>query len=366
MACALGLVRRGINSTIAEIDPEWRAAGMGLTLLGPTLRALDVIGVADGCAAAGFPQDRADFRNARGELTSVVPFPQVAHERLPAAVCITRPAFHHVLAAAIRAAGVEVRLGVGVDSLRQIDEAVEVVFGDGTTGTYDLAVGADGLHSRVRAVTFDAAPRPRFTGQAVWRTLVPRPAGLDVYQMVYGRRAKVGLVPVSPHDLYVFVVQNVRDATRPPTTDRAQMMSELLDAESEYIDSTRTAILDVPEVAYNPTEAMLVPPPWHRGRIVLVGDAAHTTTPHLAFGAGIAIEDAIVLCELVDSEPKLEQALRRYTEHRYARCRLVVENSVQLSLWEQEPGNPDADPVRLTRESWTELTKPLLPEEARR
>ena len=73
-----------------------------------------------------------------------------------------------------------------------------------------------------------------------------------------------------------------------------------------------------------------------------------------------------MLCELVDSDVPLEEALERYTEYRYERCRLVVENSVQLGAWEQDPGAPDADPVRLTRESWATLLQPLIPEEATR
>jgi naringenin degradation protein FdeE len=351
MAAAIGFARRGFDVTLVEIDPQWRAAGMGLTLLGPTLRALDAVGVADGCAAAGFPQDHADFHDAEGRLTSVVPFPQVADERLPAAVCITRPAFHQVLSQATRDAGVDVRLGVDAGSV--------------DFDAYDLVVGADGLHSKVRELAFEKIPEPRFTGQAVWRTVVPRPPELDVYQMFYGRKAKVGLVPVSQQDLYVFAVQNVADQSRPPREERARMMSERLDADSELIEYTREAILHSPEVTYNPTEAMLVPPPWHRGRVVLIGDAAHTTTPHLAFGAGIAVEDAIVLCELVASDLALDRALERYVRYRYERCRLVVENSVELSLWEQQPDNPDADPVRLTRESWAALVQPLIPEEAK-
>jgi 2-polyprenyl-6-methoxyphenol hydroxylase-like FAD-dependent oxidoreductase len=112
-------------------------------------------------------------------------------------------------------------------------------------------------------------------------------------------------------------------------------------------------------VNYRPTEAMLVPAPWHRGPVVLVGDAAHTTTPHLAFGAGIAVEDSVVLSEVTAGERNRGLALGRYVERRYERCRLVVENSVQLGAWEQDPGNPDADPVRLTRESWGVLREPI-------
>ena len=112
-------------------------------------------------------------------------------------------------------------------------------------------------------------------------------------------------------------------------------MRELLDADGELVDRVRNAIVDPAEVNYRPTEAMLVPAPGHRGPVVLVGDAAHTTTPHLAFGAGIAVEDSVVLSEVAAGEPGRDGALERYVARRYARCRFVVENSVQLGAWGQ-------------------------------
>ncbi len=359
MAAAIAFTRRGADVLLVEIDANWAASGIGLTLLGPTLRVLDELGVADACAQAGFAQDRAEFRNARGELTTVVPFPRVAADRLPPAVCITRPVFHRVLAEQTVDSGAEVRLGVTVAALEASDGAAVVELSDGTIERFDLVVAADGLHSRVRELAFDGVPAPRFTGQAVWRTLVPRPPALDVYQMFYGRTAKFGLVPVSEDSLYIFAVQNVADASRPPRERQAELMREMLDADGELVEAVRGAIADPAEVNYRPTEAMLVPPPWHRGPVVLVGDSAHTTTPHLAFGAGIAVEDSVVLSRLVADERDREGALTRYVGRRYERCRLVVENSVQLGAWEQDPDNPEADPVRLTRESWSVLREPL-------
>ena len=75
---------------------------------------------------------------------------------------------------------------------------------------------------------------------------------------------------------------------------------------------------------------MLLPPPWHRGRAILIGDAAHATTPHLASGAGLAVEDALVLGECLQSDAGLDDALQRFVARRYERCRMVVENSVRL------------------------------------
>jgi 2-polyprenyl-6-methoxyphenol hydroxylase-like FAD-dependent oxidoreductase len=350
MAAAIGLRRLGVDVRVAELEPDWSPSGIGLTLLGPTLRALSALGLADRAIAAGFPLEELRVLNASGEVTGGVDFPRLDGAG-PAAVGITRPAFHRVLTDATLAAGADVRLGVTVRALAQRDDAVDVELTDGTRDPYDLVLGADGLHSHVRGLTLESVPEPRFTRQAVWRTLMTRPTGIDVYHMFYGRRAKVGFVPVSAEHLYMFAVQNVDDASRPVRADRPEILRNLLDADHELIEYGREHVGD-PD--YRPLEWLLVPPPWYRGRVALLGDAVHTTTPHLAFGAAIAIEDAAVLCELLAEHP-VDEALVRYTPRRHDRCRLVVENSVQLGEWERNPGAPDADPVRLTRESWATL-----------
>jgi len=102
-----------------------------------------------------------------------------------------------------------------------------------------------------------------------------------------------------------------------------------------------------------------VPRPWYRGRVVLVGDAAHSMTPHLASGAGMAIEDGIVLSEELAGGDAVEAALERFMERRWDRCRIVVENSMQISEWERAPEGAGGDAVALTGESMALLAQPI-------
>jgi 2-polyprenyl-6-methoxyphenol hydroxylase-like FAD-dependent oxidoreductase len=106
-------------------------------------------------------------------------------------------------------------------------------------------------------------------------------------------------------------------------------------------------------------QSLLAPLPWHRGRVVLIGDAVHASTPQLAMGAGLAIEDSLVLAELLDTAGTLEEALHGFGNRRFARCRMVVENSLQLGLWEQHPDDPEADPGGLSGTSWAALAEPI-------
>ena len=109
---------------------------------------------------------------------------------------------------------------------------------------------------------------------------------------------------------------------------------------------------------YRPLEVLLHPAPWHRGHVVLIGDAAHATTPHLASGAGMAIEDGIVLAEELQSQPTLEQALRNFMARRFERCRLVIENSVRLGQIEMTHGSP-VEHTRLMSEALGALRQPI-------
>ena len=90
-------------------------------------------------------------------------------------------------------------------------------------------------------------------------------------------------------------------------------------------------------------ETILLPPPWHRGRILLIGDAAHTTTPHHAQGAAMAVEDAVVLSELLAKDTELDGLLDQFMERRWTRCKLVVEASIQVGDWELRPTPTSVD-----------------------
>jgi 2-polyprenyl-6-methoxyphenol hydroxylase-like FAD-dependent oxidoreductase len=137
------------------------------------------------------------------------------------------------------------------------------------------------------------------------------------------------------------------------------VLRELLSDFGGLIGAARDEIDDPSDIAYRPITSLILPPPWHRGRVLLIGDAAHTITPHMAAGAGIAIEDAIVLAEVLQSESSPQQAFERFMTRRFERCRLVVDNSFQLGEWEKAPSTPGADPVRIEGETVRALAQPF-------
>ncbi len=145
MTLAVALQRKDIQAEIVEISAEWTTQGVGIALIGPTLRALKTIGLLDRCIQEGFGFSSMLVGNAEGKITATIDQPRLLGPNYPAMIGIARPAFHKMLAETSREAGARIRLGLTVSSLKQGPSAVEVEFTDGTRGTYDLVVGADGL-----------------------------------------------------------------------------------------------------------------------------------------------------------------------------------------------------------------------------
>jgi 2-polyprenyl-6-methoxyphenol hydroxylase-like FAD-dependent oxidoreductase len=180
MALAIALGRTGVETEIVEIDPDWRVYGAGITITGPTLRALDRLGLLDAVVGEGYCYDATRICDVEG---NVIMGSRVGGRpmgpRIPNSGGILRPVLHRILSEATRVSDAKVRLGVSVASFEQTGGDVSVSFSDGTQGRYDLIVGADGIYSKLRGMLFPDARKPVFTGQGCWRAVVPRPAAID-------------------------------------------------------------------------------------------------------------------------------------------------------------------------------------------
>lgn len=349
MSLAVALQRSGIAAEIVEIDPDWRVYGAGITVTGPTLRAFDRLGLLEAVLAEGRGYDATRICDAAGNviLASRVTGRPLG-PRIPNGGGILRPVLHRILSEATRAAGANVRLGVSVIAIEQSEDAAVVRFSDGSSGTYDLVVGADGAHSRIRKMLLPDAPQPVFTGQGCWRAVLPRPNEIDCAHVYVGDGVKAGLTPVSGEEMYLFFLQHVPDNPRMPEEVWPALLAEQLRDFGGALGDVRNALSAGARINYRPLERLLLPPPWHRGRVILIGDAAHATTPHLASGAGLAVEDALVLVEILATDGAMDDVLSRFTARRYERCRMVVENSVHLGELEMQ---------HAPREQWTAVAR---------
>jgi 2-polyprenyl-6-methoxyphenol hydroxylase-like FAD-dependent oxidoreductase len=277
----------------------------------------------------------------------------------PPFITMSRSALHQVLERRLRELGVDVRLGVTVESFSDEDGGVGARFTDGSERAYDFVVGADGMHSQTRAMVLPGAPQPEYAGQVIWRIGVPRPEGLDRYTMMIAGPTRIGLVPIGHDQLYMWMLDSTLPPERPPRDELVALFQERMAAYAGFAPEVARQITEPEQVDFRALHWLLVPPPWGAGRVLLLGDAAHTTTPHLAFGVGLAIEDAVVLADLVAEGCDPPALAPRLTERRFERCRLVVDTCLQLSRWEQVPGPPNPGAGELIGSTIAALSEPI-------
>ncbi len=343
MTAALQLSRKGFEVDLVEIDAGWRSYGAGISLHGSTLRVLRDLGLIERFLEEGFASDGVQLRGPDDSVLVTLPTPRVAGADIPGDGGIMRPALAKILSEAVRSSTTKVRLGLTFTDIVQGDDGVHVTFGDGSSDTYDLVVGADGLNSAVRAKIFPEAPKPRFIGQSVWRAVLPRPEGIDTVTMWMGPKLKVGLNGVNKNQAYLFLTEDRPTNDFVPPEVLVETLRGLLERfPSPIIRRIASELSSEHQIIYRPLEQMLLPRPWFKGRVVLIGDAVHATTPHLAAGACIGIEDAMVLAEELGQGGDVGSALAAFEARRWERCRMVVENSGQLADIEIHGGSREA------------------------
>jgi 2-polyprenyl-6-methoxyphenol hydroxylase-like FAD-dependent oxidoreductase len=359
MVAAIALGRAGASCEIVEIDADWSPAGVGIGLQSPPLRALKTLDLFDELVAVGWPCDEIEMIAASGEPIALLPQMNVNGPDDPPFIAMSRTALHEVLARRLNEIGTTVRLGVTFEQMVQARDGVHVEFTDGSAATYDLVIGADGLHSEVRSRILPHAPLPQYSGQVIWRIAARRPRSLERYTMMVGARTRLGLVPLSRDTSYLWMLESTATPQRPPGDELLGAFQERLACYGGVVGEIAEQITTPEQIDFRALQWLLAEPPWHADRVLIIGDAAHTTTPHLAFGVGLAIEDAVILGELVAEGLSADALGVRLAQRRYERCRLVVMNSVQLGAWEQTPATPGADPPRLMGESFTALAGPI-------
>jgi len=359
LSAAIAFRQRGVAVTLVEIAADCGAYGAGISIGGATLRALKTLGVLEAYFEHGFGCEATEIRTPDDQPIQVIPAPRLAGADVPGNGAVMRPVLARILHRAAVAAGADVRLQTTVETVDDRGASVTAMLSDGASGEFDLVVSADGLLSAMRGRILPDAPGPAYNGQSVWRAVLPKLPGVDHTMLWIGESTKVGLNPVSASQMYVFVNENR------PTRDRL--------AESELVEGLKALLAPYPaplvqqaralvgpdsQIIFRPLEGMLVPLPWHKGRIVLIGDAVHATTPHLASGAGIGIEDAIVLAEECDAAADVGTALAAFENRRWERCRMVVHNSGRLGEIEVAGGDK-GEHARLMEQSFRLLAEAI-------
>ena len=342
MATAISLARRGVAVDLIDLDPEWRVYGAGITITGPTLRAYRHLGLVDRIKAEGaVTTSSSKVRLFDGTVLRVLDEPEI-EEGLPATGGIMRPVLHRIMQDAVRALDIPVRLGLTVTALDSDASGVAATFSDGSHGRYDLVIGADSVFSGVRDLAFPHMGPPRPTGQGCWRISIRKPPEQDMGEFYFGAESPCGITICGDDAVYLFLL------TRHEERETFMTDAELFEGMKAHLAPfggnagwIRDNMTRDDWINYRPLAAVCQPKPWFNGRVVLLGDAVHATTPHLASGAGMAVESAIVLAEELARANSVDAALLAYQDRRFDRCKDVIDSSIAIGQLQLDHGRPD-------------------------
>lgn len=338
-AMAILLRQRDVKVDLVEVDPNWTEQGAGITITGPTLRAFRPLGILDHFFdfGAGWSGGKV-FDKAGNFLNEIKTFP--LEDGTPATAGIHRADLHRLMTQKVRELGANVRLGLTVTHIEETTDHAAVTFSDGSSAAYDLIIGADGVFSALRQKLLPNSGQPQYTGQACWRLVADRPAGMDCSFIYMAENGKVGFNPISPTQMYMFLLEYApSDPWREPDT-WAQTLYDLMDGYGGIVPDVRARVMTNPSINYRPLKGGVVPRPWKAGHVVFIGDAVHGPTPHLASGAGMAAEDAVVLDLELQAHSDLQAALQAYEDRRYDRCEFIVSSSIRLGDMEVAGADP--------------------------
>jgi 2-polyprenyl-6-methoxyphenol hydroxylase-like FAD-dependent oxidoreductase len=336
LTAAIGLRKVGFDVTVYERAPELREVGAGISLWANAVRALDYLGAGDAVRAVSLGMTRGEFRTRNGYRTPLAYSAEQFEKKFDITpfVCMTHRADLVRVLAGCLPAGVA-RYGFECVGVEEKGGRAAARFKNGHADEADVVIGADGINSAVRAALFGPEP-PRYSGYTCWRGVCPRPAALDAGYVGewWGRGRRFGITTLPGDRVYWFAVQNAPQGQR--VADDRAALTELF----------RGWAAPVPElVATTPADHVIHsdiidrPPrrPWSKGRVGLVGDAIHPTTPNFGQGGCQAIEDGVVLARCLKANPDSARGLETFEAERYGRTAAVTKESWKfgrVAQWE--------------------------------
>ncbi|HEB90884.1 MAG TPA: FAD-dependent oxidoreductase [Deltaproteobacteria bacterium] len=335
LALAIGLERRGLRPVLVERAPGFGAVGAGIILGVNAMAMLRRLGLDESARRVGHVLGVGEVTDRRGRCLSRMDFRSLESEFGPT-IAIHRAFLHELLLSAC--SDLESHTGTTVERLVDHGEVVEVELSDGSVSEFDRVIGADGLHSRTRTQIFGETP-PTYAGYTCWRFVVRTPRGLDRMQEMWGVGKRLGLVPIGGGRVYCFACANAPEGDEDPLEGRIERFRKRF---AEF-EGHAPAVVEQLERADQLIHNDLAERPghaWHRGRVLLIGDAAHAMTPNMGQGAAMALEDAVILVEMLASGASWERVLPAFIERRGPRVRFVADQSRRIGWLGQLESRP--------------------------
>ncbi|MEM6896164.1 MAG: FAD-dependent oxidoreductase [Pseudomonadota bacterium] len=329
LTAAIALRRKVIPVTMIERDPTWTVYGVGIIQQYNVIRVMDQLDLLDDYMFEAYGFDKTTFHGPDGAVLSSFEAPRLAGPDYPSNAGIRRVALQRTLSDRAKALGVEIRLGLTVEGLVDDGAGVDVTFSDGSQGRYDAVIGADGVFSKTRGQVLPSAPAPEYTGQWVWRYNLPLLPEMEGIHIFHGP-VSGGLTPIGGGLMYIFVLSEEPPDFVLELEGSAAAMRARIPGAAPQLAALADQVTEDDGVVGRPLETVFLSGPWHVGRVALLGDAVHASTPHMAQGAGMAIEDAAVLAEEMAAHSDPEAAFVAYRNRRFERAEFVWKNSIRI------------------------------------
>jgi 2-polyprenyl-6-methoxyphenol hydroxylase-like FAD-dependent oxidoreductase len=335
LTAGCALVRAGFEVHVIERAPELRPVGAGITVQANAMQALRRVGLDAAVLDQGLALGRSQILRADGQVLASTSLTALERTLGAPSIAIHRARLQAVLLEALGAGRVE--LGATVEGFDASDAGVSLRLADGRRLEGAALVGADGLRSVVRA-QLHGDVEPVYAGYTTWRGIAKDP-GLEPGHAgeMWGRGQRFGFVGVGFGEVYWFAVEDAPPGGRDVP---GRVRSDLLERFAGFGGPARALLEGTDEAAIVRTDIADRPPlgRWGKGRVSLLGDAAHPMTPNLGQGGGQAIEDAIVLADALAGARDVEAALRAYEDRRAERARWFVLQSRSVGRVAQARG----------------------------
>jgi 2-polyprenyl-6-methoxyphenol hydroxylase-like FAD-dependent oxidoreductase len=339
LACALAAASAGARVEVFESRPSVAAPPAHIDVVPNLLRDLVSLGVADECVRLGFPYQGIAVVDTEGKPLAEIATPRLAGLRYPCALGMRYADLLGLLCRVAQDRGARVHWGVDVAHIGAGAQGSRVKLNDRQEVEADLIVIASGHGASLRASLPLPGPALERLPQAWWHVLLPRPPALDRTTWVIGHDvAKVVLVPVSVAEAGLAVLM---PAAAPgdecPLEPRRAALRRMLQSHRGLVSTMVSHLRDDTRIVARPVLSAMTSGPWHVGNLLCVGDRAHAIPPHFGQSAAQAVEDAVVLGDLLRTEPDVDGLLRAFMARRAERARQVHAVASQAARWDVHP-----------------------------
>lgn len=324
LTTAIALQRKNIDFTVYEAVPEIKAIGSGISLAGNAMKVLEQLQVAEKVKARGHVITSMIIQDEKGHYISALDTRKFTREYGMYNIAIHRSVLHEVLLGEIPPG--RIQTGKKAIGFNEKENSVELKFDDGTEAEGAAVIVADGIHSAIRKQLLPNST-PRYAGYTCWRGIVENTWGIEDQAVeAWGPTGRIGYVPIGDNKVYWFACKNA-----PYQDERMKQLSrEALKKNFESFAHPVPQIIEqtpVENIIWNDIVDLKPIPRFAFNRLLLIGDAAHATTPNLGQGACLGIEDALSIAELLEHHENPVKAFELFEQTRLKRAHFIVNTS---------------------------------------